>query len=105
LNGNKILIFYLNVKINIFLFSLKTTTKRGMQDVFLFHKNVSACPAGTFHRTGEKLDFSGGKRFKTMIPKTVNEEKLGEGIRVRVTELEKKLLLQRNKKRGLFNFE
>lgn len=35
-----------------------------------------------------------------MRPKTANDEKLGEGIRVRVTELEKKLLLQRSKKEG-----
>lgn len=35
-----------------------------------------------------------------MRPKTTNDEKLGEGIRVRVTKLEKKLLLQRSKKEG-----
>lgn len=35
-----------------------------------------------------------------MRPKTANDEKLGEGIRVRVTKLEKKLLLQRSKKEG-----
>lgn len=35
-----------------------------------------------------------------MRPKTANEEKLGEGVRVRMTGLEKKLLLQRSKKEG-----
>ncbi len=38
-----------------------------------------------------------------MRPKTANDEKLGEGIRVRVTKLEKKLLLQRSKKEGYLN--
>jgi hypothetical protein len=35
-----------------------------------------------------------------MRPKTANTEKLGEGIRIRLTPLEKKLLLQRSKKEG-----
>jgi hypothetical protein len=35
-----------------------------------------------------------------MRPKTANDDKLGEGVRVRMTELEKKLLLQRSKKEG-----
>jgi len=35
-----------------------------------------------------------------MRPKTANDDKLGEGVRVRMTELEKKLLLRRSKKEG-----
>ncbi len=35
-----------------------------------------------------------------MRPKTAKDEILGEGVRVRLTELEKKLLLQRSKKEG-----
>jgi hypothetical protein len=35
-----------------------------------------------------------------MRPKTANDDKLGEGVRVRMTGLEKKLLLRRSKKEG-----
>lgn len=35
-----------------------------------------------------------------MRPKTASTEKLGEGIRIRLTSLEKKLLLHRSKKEG-----
>jgi hypothetical protein len=35
-----------------------------------------------------------------MRPKTANDDKLGEGVRVRMTELEKKLLLRQSKKEG-----
>ena len=35
-----------------------------------------------------------------MRPKTANDDKLGEGVRVRMTELEKNMLLRRSKKEG-----
>jgi hypothetical protein len=35
-----------------------------------------------------------------MRPKTVNDEILGEGIRIRLTTLEKQLLIKRSKKEG-----
>jgi len=48
----------------------------------------------------KSLIFPLEKDLKTMRPKTASDEKLGEGIRVRVTRLEKKLLLQRSKTEG-----
>jgi hypothetical protein len=77
-----------------------TTYEEGYARCVFVPQKPCACPAGTFHRSGEKLDFSCGKRFKTMRPKTASDDKLGEGVRVRMTELEKKLLLRRSKKEG-----
>jgi len=71
-----------------------------MQDVFLFHKNLVPIRQGLFAVPAKSLIFPVEKDLITMRPKTANDEKLGEGIRVRVTKLEKKLLLQRSKKEG-----
>ena len=71
-----------------------------MQDVFLFHKNLVPFRQGLFTEPAKSLIFPLEKDLKTMRPKTANEEILGEGIWVRVTELEKKLLLQRCKTEG-----
>jgi len=35
-----------------------------------------------------------------MRPKTVDQDKLGEGVRIRLTELEKRLLLKRSQQEG-----
>ena len=35
-----------------------------------------------------------------MRPKTVDQDKLGEGVRIRLTELEKRLLLKRSQREG-----
>jgi hypothetical protein len=73
------LLFYC-VKYTLTL-SVNKIYEEGYARCFFVPQKPCACPAGTFHRTGEKLDFSYGKRFKTMWLKTANDDKLGaEGL-------------------------
>ena len=76
------------------------TCKEGIARCVFVSQKPCAFPAGTFHLSLKSLINPQDQDLKTMRPKIENEEKLGEGIRLRVTELEKKLLLQRCNKEG-----
>jgi hypothetical protein len=78
---------------------LVETLKRGMQDVFLWNKNSCAFRRD-FSSNDEKLDSAKANKGKTMRPKTTDQDKLEHGVRVRLTGMEKRLLVKRSREEG-----
>ena len=83
-----------------------------MQVVFLFHKNLVP-PGRAFHPEKEdaplfveyQVPVKQQETGETMRPKTPDHEKLDDGVRVRLTALEKQLLLKALQKGRLPDLE
>jgi hypothetical protein len=67
---------------------------------FCSTKTLVPIRQGLFTVPAKSLIFPLEKDLKAMRPKTVSDEILGEGIRIRLTTLEKQLLIKRSKQEG-----